>query len=117
MRSPSLYAKTARRPLGLVAALLVTVTVLGCRPQPGAGARLQIQTPEEDRDADVYVDGNYIGTVAALRDAGTTGIELAPGVHRVEVRKPGRFPVQRTIEIERDGPDVVELDAELLENP
>ena len=117
MRSPSLYSRAARFSVGVIAGLLVTATLPGCRPQPGAGARLQIQAPEEDRDADVYVDGNYIGTVAALREGGTTGIELAPGVHRVEVRKPGRFPVQRTIEIARDGPDVVELDAELLENP
>ena len=55
-----------------------------------------------DLDAEVFVDGNYVGQVKALRVPETGSILLAPGVHRVEVRKPGRFPVQRTVTM-KDG--------------
>lgn len=101
--------------LALVATMLWVNT--GCRPAAGVGARLEIRAPDADHDADVYVDGQYIGTIEGLSATGSPGIELAPGVHRVEVRKPGRFPVQRTIDVPRGGPEVVVLDAELLEDP
>jgi hypothetical protein len=89
-----------------------------CRPAPGTGAALSIEVPQADSDADVYVDGNYIGQVGSLTAAGTEPLVLAPGVHRLEVRKPGRFPVQRTIRVE-GGPGAapVVVQAELLEDP
>ncbi len=89
-----------------------------CRPAAGTGAPLSIEVPAEDTDADVYVDGNYIGQVSALTAAGTEPLVLAPGVHRLEVRKPGRFPVQRTLHVEggTDAAPVV-IQAELLEDP
>lgn len=92
--------------------------LLACRPAPGTGAPLAIEVPPEDADADVYVDGNYVGQVGSLTAAGAEPLVLAPGVHRLEVRKPGRFPVQRTIRVE-GGPDTapVVVNAELLEDP
>jgi len=102
-------------PFALAAALAGTPA---CRTAPAstAGATLQIETVAEDRDADVWVDGNYVGRVADL--GGSLGaVRLAPGVHRVEVRKPGRFPVQRTVEVGRGGPRDVSVKAELLEDP
>ena len=89
-----------------------------CRPAPGTGAPLSIEVAPEDADADVYVDGNYVGQVGSLTAAGAEPLMLAPGVHRLEVRKPGRFPVQRTIRVEGGpGAQPVVVDAELLEDP
>jgi len=89
-----------------------------CRPAPGTGAPLAIEVPDADADADVYVDGNYIGQVGSLTAAGADPLVLAPGVHRLEVRKPGRFPVQRTIRVEGgQGSEPVVVQAELLEDP
>jgi len=93
--------------------LFVVSLVLGCRPAPGRGATLQISTVAADTDADVWIDGNYVGRVA---DLSPTAVKLAPGKHRVEVRKPGRFPVQRTVEVDGSTPSI-RLDAELLEDP
>jgi len=97
----------------------VSALLLGaCRPAPGTGAPLSIEVAPEDADADVYVDGNYVGQVGSLTAAGAEPLMLAPGVHRLEVRKPGRFPVQRTIRVEGGpGAQPVVVDAELLEDP
>ncbi len=95
--------------------LAVLACLCACRPAPGRGATLQIATVAADADADVWVDGNYIGRVIDLGKS-TGAIKLAPGKHRVEVRKPGRFPVQRTIEVDGSAP-TIRLDAELLEDP
>lgn len=96
--------------------MLVVLMLLACRPDPARGASLQITTAPGDQDADLWVDGNYIGRVGEIASAGAKPLQLAPGRHRVEVRKPGRFPVQRTVVV--DGRDAtVELAAELLEDP
>ena len=76
-----------------------------------------IEVPDADLDAEVFVDGNYVGQVKALRVPETGPILLAPGVHRVEVRKPGRFPVQRTVTVEKTRRSAVVVRAELLEDP
>jgi hypothetical protein len=72
---------------------------------------LEIAT--ETRDADVWVDGEYIGQVAAVSGR----LRLGPGTHRVEIRKPGHFPVQRTITVGREGGGTVVVEAELLGDP
>lgn len=113
MRSPSTSVEHRVRAL----AVALTLAVAACRPSVGTGATLRIQAPEEDRDADVYVDGNYVGQVNALSAAGVEGLQLAPGVHRVEIRKAGRFPVQRTVKVDKSGPKEVTVEAELLTNP
>jgi hypothetical protein len=91
--------------------------LFGCRTTTPAGSTLVIQTPKADTDADVFVDGTYVGRVGALGAGKLPPIRLAPGVHRVEVRKTGRFPVQRTIRVETPAPAEVVLDAQLLEDP
>jgi hypothetical protein len=96
---------------------LVVLALAACPATTGPGAKLQVTTAPEDRDADVYVDGNYIGRVADLERGNLPQPRLAPGNHRVEVRKPGRFPVQRTVRVVAGGPATVSLQAELLEDP
>lgn len=108
--SPSRWASQA-----LLVVALATGGVGACATK-GASSDLVVQVPDTDRDAEVFVDGNYVGQVEAISDPGKR-IKLAPGPHRVEVRKPGRFPVQRTVEVGRtSGPETV-LEAELLEDP
>ena len=106
--------------LGL--ALAGCATLGGCATRKAAGgpdqaAPLVVEVPDADLDAEVYVDGNYVGQVKALRVPETGPILLAPGIHRVEVRKPGRFPVQRTVEVAKQSRTPVVVRAELLEDP
>ncbi len=93
----------------------------GCATRSAGGdlpaAPLHIEVPDDDLDAEVFVDGNYVGQVKALNVPETGPILLAPGVHRVEVRKPGRFPVQRTVTVERKQRTPAVVRAELLEDP
>ena len=92
---------------------------LGCAHQRGSqGSVLVIEVQDDHLDAQVYVDGNYVGNVLGLRSAGPPGgVSLAPGVHRVEVRKPGHFPVQRTVRVDNRPPATTVVHAELLEDP
>lgn len=92
------------------------VGIAACHPA-SAGTSLQIEVPEADRDADVFVDGHYVGQVGALGQEPVGPVMLAPGVHRVEVRKAGRFPVQRTVRVDGDTPAQLVIEAELLEDP
>ena len=96
--------------------LALVVAIAACRPT-GGGSVLRVTTVPADQDADVWVDGNYVGRVADLAREGAPKITLAPGSHRVEVRKTGRFPVQRTVRVVANGPAEVTLSAELLEDP
>lgn len=77
-------------------------------------SRLEIVVADPaDTDADVWVDGQYIGQVGEVSGR----LELAPGKHRVEVRKPGHFPVQRTVEVARKPAATLKVEAELLSDP
>lgn len=89
---------------------------MGCKAA-SAGTSLRIEVPDADRDADVFVDGHYVGQVGALGKEPVGPVMLAPGVHRVEVRKAGRFPVQRTVRVDTETPAETVLEAELLEDP
>lgn len=82
-----------------------------------SGAALRIVVGPGDDDADLFVDGAYVGTVGEVMDPAQPPLRLGPGRHAVEVRKPGRVPVQRTITVGRPGPAAVELAAELIEPP
>ncbi len=102
----------------------VLVLVLGLAPlwacagnKVPPGSALKILTEEADQDADVFVDGQYVGTVGEIQGTPAGDVLLAPGVHRVEVRKSGRYPVQRTVEVADDPPPTTEVQAELLEEP
>jgi hypothetical protein len=115
--------KPPRRDRRIPATLLLAgaLALSGCatRGNPGAeqAAPLTIEVPDDDLDAEVYVDGNYVGQVKALRVPETGPLLLAPGIHRVEVRKPGRFPVQRTVSVTRNNRAPIVVRAELLEDP
>lgn len=103
-------------------ALALLLALPGCATRSAAGgpdqaAALVIEVPNDDLDAEVYVDGNYVGQVKALQVPETGPLLLAPGIHRVEVRKPGRFPVQRTVEVAKQSNAPVVVRAELLEDP
>lgn len=107
--------------LAVMASLVIAlISAGGCRggatTPPDESAVLHIAVADADLDADVFVDGNYVGQVRALQQA-QAPIQLAVGKHRVEVRKPGRFPVQRTVEVKAGGPATVEVSAELLGDP
>jgi hypothetical protein len=104
--------------------VLVGAAASGCArdgrtqgPGEGPATRLQIVVPEADEDADLYVDGNYVGQVGELADPAVGWPLLAPGLHRVEVRKAGRFPVQTTVDVPKRPPDETSLTAELLADP
>lgn len=102
----------------LAVAAGLALGLVGCKPIATApGTALRIQVPDADADADVYVDGHYVGQVRALGTDNLGTIALTPGKHRVEVRKAGRFPVQRTIEVDAATGEEVVLDAELLQDP
>ena len=98
-----------------VGVLLTTAATPDCNQ---AAAQLKIQIVEADADADLFIDGNYVGQVKEVMNEATGPLLLAPGAHRVEIRKPGRFPVQRTVRVDPEnlGAQVV-VDAQLLTNP
>lgn len=110
MSSRFVSISRARRVLVLVAA------IMACRPA-STGTSLQIEVPQADADADLFVDGHYVGQVGAVGKEPVGPVMLAPGVHRVEVRKSGRFPVQRTVRVDADTPAQTVIEAELLEDP
>ncbi|MBK8264363.1 MAG: PEGA domain-containing protein [Nannocystis sp.] len=100
----------------LVVYSVLGALALGCASGQ-VSAPLTITAPAEDEDAEVFVDGNYVGQVAALSSGSAGPLLLAPGVHRVEVRKPGRYPVQRTVRVDRKQAAAVVIEAVLLEEP
>ena len=104
---------------GALSALVAGLLTLGACPKhkDQTSTALVVLTEQADLDADVYIDGNYVGQVGELQNATTGPIRLAPGVHRVEVRKPGRFPVQRTVRVDKRPPPETTVQAELLEDP
>ena len=99
-----------------LALVLALAPLSGCK-HADAGTSLRIEVPQEDLDADLFVDGQYVGQVGAVGKEPVGPVMLAPGVHRVEVRKPGRFPVQRTVRVDGKTPAETVIDAELLEDP
>ncbi len=105
----------------MVASVALALVLAACATRSGGrgdqAAPLVIEVPDVDLDAEVFVDGNYVGQVKALRVPETGPILLAPGVHRVEVRKPGRFPVQRTVTVGKAQRTPAVVRAELLEDP
>jgi hypothetical protein len=99
---------------GWLAALIVFGSSLACAHTPkGEAPATVLEIATETKDADVWVDGAYIGQVAAV----TGKLRLSIGVHRVEIRKPGHFPVQRTVRVEKQAGGSVIVTAELLTDP
>lgn len=90
----------------------------GTRSPEALGTALRIDVAAEDADADVFIDGNYVGQVSEIQGTAAGPMRLAPGVHRLEVRKDGRFPFQRTLEIDPKSPPAkLDVTVELLEDP
>lgn len=88
--------------------------VQGCAQ---AGSTLVVLTDPEHADADLFVDGQYLGVVQE-QDQSTAPVRLAPGTHRVELRKPGYFPYQRALRVPaKDAPAKIDLRAELFAQP
>lgn len=82
-----------------------------------SGSALQLRSAPEHADADVYVDGQYLG-VLAEQGGPSQSILLAPGVHRVELRKAGYFPYQQAVRVpHRGAPAKIDLHAELYAAP
>jgi hypothetical protein len=117
MRSWSECSSRARsRGRGRVLSCLLALSSLtGCvHAQHGREAPSSLlEITSDTTDADVWVDGQYIGQVAAV----SGHLKLATGVHRVEIRKPGHFPVQRTVRVEKNGGGAVVVEATLLADP
>lgn len=71
----------------LALALAVAALAGSCAGAPGSAAREPSETARlvldcDVEDAEVWIDGHYIGAIARLRG----GIDLAPGPRRIEVR-------------------------------
>lgn len=100
------------------AAFALGLALLGSGACARSQAQLQIEIPVEHRDADLFVDGHYIGVLGELRPEAAGQVRLAPGTHRVELRKAGYFPYQNSVEVpRRKTPCFVSLRAELLADP
>jgi len=105
--------------LGLAVTLALTSGACKRRELSGVeqSAPLVLEAPPGDLDAEVFVDGNYVGQIKVLQDPATGPLLLAPGIHRIEVRKPGRFPVQVSASVKKDRTGPVVVRVELLEDP
>ena len=113
---PTHSASACSRRAPLLGALLsIWLLAPGCAhtTTQKAAPTSMLEIASETRDADVWVDGQYIGQVEQV--SGKLG--LTPGVHRVEIRKPGHFPVQRTIRVDKRAGGIVQLSAEMLQDP
>lgn len=80
---------------------------LDARSEPG---RLRLRIVPDD--ASIYLDGRFLGTASELSRL-RAGLIVDPGVHKLEVVRPGRQAEERTIEIE-SGREL-EVDVELEE--
>jgi hypothetical protein len=62
---------------------------------PTGGLRLQI----DQKDAQVFVDGDFAGTVDEV-DGRFHHLNLPPGPHHIEVRAPGYRPLELDVDIQ-----------------
>ena len=103
----------------LAVLLGVGTLLVGCAHATGrdggdVGVRLTVDVPDEDLDADLFIDGHYVGQIREVQGE----VRLAPGRHRLEVKKPGRFPIQRTLEVARSPREQTRVvQGELLPDP
>ncbi len=75
-------------------------------PEPLAGIRFSV----EPRDAQLFINGRSVGTVAGLKESGT--VRLSPGLYRVSVERVG-FQTWRAEVAVRGG--VEPIDVRLLQ--
>lgn len=81
---------------------------MGLRSAVDMTVQVSENTPKE---ALVYIDGNYIGTLAAVE---ARGVRVPEGKHRFTVEKAGYFPFDAMIE---SGFDPIHLKINLLKLP
>lgn len=81
---------------------------MGMRSAVDMHVTLAPGTPPE---ALVYIDGNYVGSLAAVA---TRGVRIVGGTHRLSVEKTGYFPYDTIIESRLDP---IHLRVELLKLP
>ncbi len=83
--------------LAQIALLIVSLAItsgcatMGLRSAVNMSVQVASGTPKE---ALVYIDGNYIGTLAAVE---ARGVRVPEGEHRLTVEKAGYFPFDTTI--------------------
>lgn len=97
------------RAFGLVACLAASsCATMGLRSAVDMSVSVQPGTP---REALVYIDGKYIGSLAAVE---ARGVRIPEGEHRLTVEKVGYFPYDRVIVSDLEP---IELKIELLKLP
>lgn len=97
-----------------LALILASVGLMACAQ---TGSTLVVKTPPEHTDADLFIDGQYLGVIKEQGQS-VAPPQLAPGTHRIELRKPGYFPYQRALRVpKRDAPAKIDLRAELYAKP
>jgi hypothetical protein len=62
------------------------------------------------RDAQLYVDGRFIGPLDAL----AAGVALEPGVHRLELRREDYFSTYREVQIARASRKTLAIDMAII---
>jgi len=91
-----------------VAALLLAVAACGPKPRPNSvtpnDAVVYVKT--NVTDAQVYVDGRFIGPVSIVRG----GIALDPGKHRLELRREDYFSRYAELDLHRAERKQLQLD-------
>lgn len=70
------------------------------RSAAASGAVVPLQIAADPPDVEIYLDGEYRGELARWRDR---TLPVAPGPHRIELRREGYFPLRREIEVGPDG--------------
>lgn len=97
-----------------LALLLASAGLMACAQ---TGSTLVVKTPPEHADADLFIDGQYLGVIKEQGQS-VAAPRLAPGTHRVELRKPGYFPYQRALRVpKKDAPAKIDLRADLYAKP
>lgn len=98
VQRPGYWAASTRTTLEPDLTTRVSLTLMR---RPGEGSTLLVET--NVADAVVEVDGEQVGTTGPDGQAYATG--LAPGAHRVVVRKGGYQPARRTVAFDESGLD------------
>jgi len=99
-------------PLLLALALATgSCLIVPAPPSPPPAAVVPLYLAADPPDVEIYLDGQYMGQLDRWRDA---TLPTTPGVHRLELRRAGYFPLRRTIEV---GPQGTSLAATLRKYP
>lgn len=100
-------------PAGVTVAAVTLPSVTGCAAFGSQGyVRLRLyRTAETPRDAEVYIDEEYVGPLGMVI---RRGVRFPVGEHRVTVQKEGYFPWDELVVADRD---TLKLQVELVPIP